>query len=560
MKRLGLRLLDHAPPGSLQASPRSTYLLTGRYRQRYLPAPGNDRAEVATLVAAHLDEPYGPAAKLISERLKLNLSREREQWALRSPSSFLVKAGISQKHLEQWVCCFRAPTLFDAVQVEPDIWPGFLLLFTLHRAASSSEEALAALNVWEEQLPHAPKHLQPELTILALKMAQKHVLDVVPRICHHFVSTCSLNDDVLNELLWTIAGFGKSWSAVDIPMLLRGQQILVDARQGELDAKGYAALAYTGRFASSDLARSFVDRAPLSKRREFPYRYGKQAIRVLASGPSAAEVLSEFFTPDAPNSGLMWAVLLMALNHRGTLETGLVAKLWNRHQRAKVNLKTITLTLFIESADPTLAYEIVNYAVSTGFRIRASSLSRLARRHDLTTVERIWDQFGVASSPECLIEKLKAKCRVDRPGAWSTYLQTLDGMRPSRIVLRSLLLAASTPNVVWDGLYAPQRALVEIRRWVRSKESELTLLYPDESLLYAYLFMCGRAGYHAELADFLDWLDRLAFRPTKRLLLALCYFSPQRDALMIMGRKTKDPMWPSAAEYEAYKAEIDQTS
>lgn len=560
MKRVGLRLLDYAPSSNLRTNPRHTYLLTGRYRQRYLPTPGSDLPEIATVVAAHLDQPKSNSAKLISERLDINLAEEHKRWAEQSPRSFLVKTGIPRKNLEQWVRCFRAPTLSRAIDVIPGTWPGFMLLYTLHRKIHNSEEALVALKLWEMQLPDAPKHLQPELTILALKIAQNHVLDVIPQICKHFISVCSLDSDVLNELLWTIAGFGKSWSSVDIPMLLRGQQILVDARQGDLDAKGYASLGYTGRFASPDVAKSFVDRAPPSSRREFAYRFGKQAIRVLAAGPSAAEVLAEFFTPQPPDSGLMWAVLLSALCHRGLLDSELTAKLWKRHQTAGVRLKTITLTRFLESADPTLASQILKHCISVGFSLRASSLSRLARHHDLSSAKRIWEHFGVASSPECLIEQLKAESRVDRTGAWTTYRSLIDFMHPSRIVLRSLVLAATTPNVVWDGLYAPQRAIVEIKRWVRSEESEINLIYPDEPLLYTYLFMCGRAGYHTEINGFLDWLDRLSFRPTKRLLLALCYFSPQRDALMLIGPKSGDSAWPSMAEFEAYKAGIDQTS
>lgn len=551
--------------------PKSKYLLSSRFGFRYEnQEPYQEKNELLTI------------AELLLRKLESSPNTEVPQWPeLRSrlglaPDSNLQDlrhCGLNFTHINVWVDCIEQSTLLDALKVvttHPETpWPGFVILYTFGRHASSPFEVYEAVRTYQIVLPTLPFHQQPEVLALLLKMCQKSLLDLVPVVVRTFlkVHKREISAPVFNEILWIIARFGKRWSAVDTGILADTQELLVRAvGSDKIDAKGIFALSYVTHFRKPLVAREFINemkalavsRTPPNCANDFAYSNGPAVINLLTS--STAEDALRIADETPKHKSAMWTCVSLYLSRSKLLTSDVALRLWVKVVRSKIRVTSLFTELILGSVRSYhLKWKVLAHALAVGIRTTPSLVSRMMKVSTKADLDLAMAQFPQFLSNRLVSEQIMVtQSFCDPASVWNTYSRIRDAHgQPSRKALRTLCRTAWDTKLIWDGMYASQLALAEFKMHVRGLSvpaDDLLRLFPDDNLLYAYVVMVGRAGYTGELVGFLSWVEDIGSKPSKQVLMALIHHSPQGPALLKLGLNTRPPSseWPSEEEYDLY--------
>jgi len=591
----GCRILDYRSPRThLTVSPPN-FLLSSRsgYRYENLDPHYDDRQELLTILNIYRKRPkafelYEEPPELVSEGTHQHLITNGLYAKLgidpKTPPHSLDFAALNvsdklQVALDFWSDIILAPNLSLALKLSAqhsDI-PAFVALHVLSRHADTPLDVHNSLRQYEQWMPHIPEHFQPELTVLMLRMAQRKLVDIVPVIIQLFLANYKrdIPPRVLNELLWQIAHYGKQWSLVDTPLLSQAQEALISATGvDKIDVKGLVALAYIKHFRHPEVARKAIvnltgivaGRTPAQSSKEFAYSAGPLIMRLLTS--SNAEEALLIVDEARTHLPAVWSALAVFLSRNHLLTSEVALNLWNQMiNRIRENSPGLRVTnLFVEmilSSLSTFAQKqrVLASAIEFGLHLTPSIVAKMMNvnsAHDLDTAKLAFPTF--LRHPLVQEQILKTQSYVDSPAVWDTYTKLYRGRIPSRVALKCICRAAWDGKLLWGDMYAAQRALREVKLHVRGTAApgnDILRLYPDDELLYAYVVMAGRSGYHEELMNFLPWMNEIQHDPSKRVLLALVYYSPMGPALLRMSQKMPHDQWPTMDEFEAYKQMLE---
>lgn len=491
----------------------------------------------------------------------------------------LDRHGYTKRDLDVWLQCITAPQLHTALEVmeaRPN-WPKFLILFTLRRYCNSR---LAAYNLarWFAMVypmyEQTDPKLQSKMLFRVVQGVQKWVPDLVPNVCeiamaHMHASLC--NTSTLNQLLWQLSRFGLS--AVhprETAFIMRAQALVVDKMAQHhiaLDTKGYLAVGYTLREESPDRAKAFVDvikqhEYPVSNDERvattgepsymgaFPYLQGVSCLELLMT-ESGVDALNVFDSIERPNS-MQWALLFRQLRRLKELNADVTKAMWDRvvaHQASSgdgdganvVSPYLLSQTMMgfgsIDKADQVLR----QFPQSMSLTVAVTYIKLLCKSGSADGLNRARQLLAAMEyKPVAAYNALlSGELRHGSPHKmWAVYdggiLNARDrNLEPDVWTLYYMCRAAWDRTLEWDGLFAAQRMVVEFKHWVRGAyldggdSADLLKLYPSDPLLFAYIVMLGRAGYHDDLLEILPWLQRIGYdNPSKLCLSALIVYAP----------------------------------
>lgn len=565
-----LRLLDYAAlpefPAKLSRPVDSDFLLRSRAKLRY--GRSDLRLEEATALAAYFDafkDLHVPDLQQALERRlpDLDLNQEEEAWRRNSlgpvMTRLLQNTAVAKSDLEAYTNCFLAPSFTEAMSAMGErTWPSFLVLYSLNREFYSRTEAYQVIKLYLRHIEQAPPDFQMEMTSLAIRVAQNHIVEMTPPICEIFVAYgCAeaKSPFALNELLWILAKFGTHWTKSESLVLVAAQEVLVRAiGRKHLDMKGRAGLALTVLPSSRETALNLVNFAG-EDIPEFAYRTGRQVVEILAS--ETAEGILEKLSGIEPKyrTSRVWSVVLSSLRKHGMLDARLAERIWYVLNKEGVKLSHQLCELILQV--PSATRERIKKLSSmkrAGLDINdrmLASFFNVSSRDELQVAAQYIASYGeIAGSTVVLAARMAAEAKFQKNAVWGTYKEILSRGPPTVDVLESLCIAAWAP-VIWDGLHGVQRAIPEVKAWVRHKAEDVLNLYPSQRLVYSYIFMLGKAQYDEELLDVLPWLEELNFAPEKRVLCALIHHSSHGQALLKLGAKAEGE-WPTPGELELY--------
>ncbi|PRT53225.1 hypothetical protein B9G98_00845 [Wickerhamiella sorbophila] len=572
-----LRLLDYAEvPGSpsMRSPLNNDYLLRSKANLRY--GSQDSKLEQATVLAAYFEnfkhKNIKGLEKTLQKRLNIaDLLKEEVAWQSGelSPAmrQLIEDSEVSHDDIKALLDCFFAPTLTEALEVmKGRRWPSFLVIYTLNREVHSQIEAYHAIKLYLSTIEQAKSDFQVEMTSLALRIAQDHIVEMAPPICEIFSTYGSVeakSPAALNELLWVLAKFGTTWTKSESLVLIAAQEILVKSMgRVNLDMKGRVGLAYTVLPSSRKTALNLVN-LEHDKTDGFVYHVGRQMIEIMAA-QSAEEILAGLNSVEPEHrTSRVWSIVLLSLRNQGLLNSALAKRLWGHLKNTKVRFSQQMAELLLVPLQ-TISEKITHFKFleQSGIKVNTGILSaffHVSSRHELSLATTLVSSFGdMANDPSVLTARIAAEAKHNKKAVWNTYQEILKQTAPSADVLESLCVAAWV-RLKWDDALAVQRTIPEIHKWVRRESDDIFRLYPTQRLLYAYVFMLGKARYDVELLEVLPWLENLNFSPEKRTLCALIHYSSHGQALLKLGAKAEGE-WPTPGELEEYAHGLSKTS
>ncbi|CAN6624013.1 hypothetical protein TRVA0_009S02696 [Trichomonascus vanleenenianus] len=533
--------------------------------------------------------------------------------------SFLVKSlekhGYYYFDLVRWFKCIRAPTLTEAIrvmdlsdhQLHQDLvaqgadfskseighpkneeeeqyginrWPDFLIAFTLRRKCESRLEAIAMFNLYHE-IASSPTSKTPytlfKLFSYCIRIAHLHVPEMLPDLCGIFVKYAPrelLIRSVFNEAMWHVSSFGSDRSEYVDQMISQALKVLVNvmiSRDIKFDRKGLLALAYALRKSSPSRSRALVQtvknrdyeisQEELRNPLKFAYNEALYCMEMLLSNDKLAviDILSRVAPEKRRN--VLWATAIQRIDELGQLD--------------KATTKSMYSKLVDNNNSPTIDNYLADRLLQ-GPQPRAMALSALRKLSTPSLSPRVLSKYLSISSRRSLdfarevISNLetpnlgllntliRGEALYDATKVWTTYQLILSsGFEPTVQTLDSLCIAAQNPAVEWGDLYAPQRVVVEFKRWVRgahldrSDAEDIVKVYPTQRLFHNYITMLGKSNYKDELLAVLPWMERIGLQPDKNCLCALIQHSPNGSWLMQHGRLA-GLNYPTDEEYETY--------
>lgn len=550
------------------------YLLRSKANLRY--GRQDSSLEEATVLAAYFDhfkhKHIRGLETTLQKRLKsVDLLKEETAWdsGKLGPTmqQLIGDLGTSHEDIKAFLECAFAPTLDAALEgMEGRKWPTFLVIYTLNRKIHSRVEAYHAIKLYLRTIEQAQSDFQVEMTSLALRIAQEYIVEMAPPICEIFSTYGSpeaKSPATLNELLWVLAKFGTTWTKSESLVLIAAQEILVKSMgRVNLDMKGRVGLAYTVLPSSRKTALNLVN-FESHKTDGFAYLVGRQLIEIMAA-QSADEILAGLNAIEQKHrTSRVWSIVLLSLRNQGLLNSALGGRLWRHLKGTDVRFSQQMAELLLFPLETT-SEKIANlkYLEHSGVKVNGAILSaffNVSSRQELALATAFVGSFGdIANDPAVLTARITAEAKYNKAAVWNTYQEILEKVAPSADVLESLCVAAWVP-LEWDGALAAQRAIPEIHKWVRRKADDVFRLYPTQRLLYAYVFMLGKARYDDELLDVLPWLEELNFLPEKRTLCALIHYSTHGQVLLKLGAKAEGE-WPTPGELEEYAHGLSRSS
>lgn len=516
--------------------------------------------------------------------------------------SFILKdvvPGQDPRIILNWVKCFTAQEMSSAFfamkGVDYEKWPLFLVLFTLKRRCDSRLNAYRAVQLFQHQF----KNFGVLREVLAfnriLRICQRFLTDYIPVITRVFLlhmhpeSRVSL---VYNNLLWSIANFGVSWSEYNVYRLIEAQKnVVVDMAKNnvELDTKGYLSLAYTSKDVFTERSREILKLVKLHD-----YKYSREELICLewpdGSDSSEKAMLGRFAYKEAIHcmeillsedylealsivnrlpkevsvKPVVWAVLLTHLARKSELSKVVMDAIWQKICLEEVSLSNFLVRKLLRGFrnDPK-ALQVLKRAEAQGLKLSINSASaaeflHIGNESDLNHARIIISSLQHSSI--FLYDRLIiAEAKLQPQAIWTTYSQLLaQGHEPTIQTLLALCISAADPSLVWGELHASQRCVVEFKSWVRGADyngrdiQDPFKLYPTDKLFYSYIVMLGKSGYEDELREVLPWMGRLKFHAKKLTLCALMAYSPEGKFLRQHAEIVKGE-WPTEEELEAYQ-------
>lgn len=577
--RLGLRLLDYPKilnsRDTLSIPTKSSHLMHSNAGFCYNDSE-ESRLESATILyylfTRSSPNVYERVRDLLASRDDFPpLDEQKNHWTQKDTEGSIVlktmeKHGLKIEDIQLWIDCWQAPTVEESLELmKAHAWPNFLLLYTFNRKITGKREAYELIRVYQEQLPLMKEHYQLELTWLAIHVAQTHVKEMLAPICRIFVRTSAESvrtSRAFNELLWKLAGFNTTWSSRDAHMIAASQKILIDYFTPELlDRKGYISLAYAMHFDSPELARKIASRAPSRSKSEkgLPYYHGGTLIKLLTSSSFEESLTIMNQVPKEDQTGTLWASLLSRMVQIGSLTDEIAQKLWRFWQSsdAKINSQAVgTLLLVVRhfrDRERILSdYISKSKVLKLTFYLMKCLMGPVASEQEFDRARLAMS--AIEPDRSLLVQFMRLQSRWDRENIWSTYQRVLEYGEPCDDSLTSLCIAASDPTLMWDGLYAPQRAFREFQNSVRgfnSNVDDVTAIFPSDGLVHWYIRMLGKANYQEEIDVVLTRLAAIGFRPSKKIYCALISASNKGHALKALAVKAEG-RWPSEEERRLY--------
>lgn len=535
-------------------------------------------AEIAALeigtdeVSAENTIPLEEVQNLIDQ--PINNEPQRMARVLRA----LERHGFTKFDLDKWIECIMAPQLHSAFEVmEHDNtksssrnWPKFLVLFTLRRYCNSRLAAYDLTRWFSAQYPlfvHDPL-VQTKMFFRVLQGVQQWVPDLIPTVCqiamkHAGPEICT--EEVLNQTLWMLSRFGyASIDSRETTLIMQAQSLIVEQMTQNkipLDTKGYLAIGHVLREESPERARAFLDAI---KRHDYPYsademnalndtQHPYHGTFPYLQGPSCLEILlsvtgdqalTAFDSIQSPNS-MQWAILLRQLRKLNELTAETTETLWEKIKRNSAERSNVISPHLLSQVIMGLgSLEQARKVIQQYPGYMTSSLAltyiKIACRaeggrglNEARQIVSAMEYKPVAAHNSLLAGELYQGNPVKM---WQIYDQGIMGpgnnYEPDVWTLYYLCRAAWDQGLIWDGLYAAQRMVVEFKHWVRGAyidggdSGDFLKVYPSDQLFYTYIVMLGRAGYHDDLLEVLPWMQRIGFEPSKLCLSALITYSP----------------------------------
>lgn len=545
------------------------------------------------------DIPSDEVQKLINQPI-INES-QRMARVLRA----LDRHGFTKHDLSKWITCITAPQLHTALgvmdsdlDVTPRRWPKFLVLFTLRRYCNSRLAAYSLTRWFSVLFPlytETDPVTQTKMLLRVLQGVQQWVPDLVPTICQiafHAAHPGLCTAEVMNQVLWVLSRFGQAAASMDpreTSYAMRAQSIVVDqmTRQGiPLDTKGYLAIGYTLRKESPERARAFLGAIrrhdyPYSDAEmealnggekrpyhgTFPYIQGPTCLEILLS-VSGDQALTAFDSIQSPN-GMQWAILLRQLREVNELTPETTQTLWDKIKASDVISPHLLSQVIMGFGSLEHAQKIIQEYPEYMTSSLASTYLKLACRavggRGLNNARQLLSNMEykpLAGYNALLAGELY---QGDPRKMWSIYDDGIMGpsnnYEPDKWTLYYLCKAGWNPGLVWDGLYAAQRMVVEFKHWVRGAyvdggdSADYLKVYPSSQLFYAYIVMLGRAGYQDDLLEVLPWMQRISFEPSKLCLCALITYAPNGRYLMKHAQvEGVGGEWPTEYELRQYQS------
>lgn len=489
----------------------------------------------------------------------------------------LERHGFTKLDLDKWTECIMAPQLHAALEaLDHDSakssrnWPKFLVLFTLRRYCNSRLAAYGLTRWFSAQYPLfvSDSLMQTKMFFRVLQGVQQWVPDLIPTVCQIAMKHASpdiCTPEVLNQALWMLSRFG--YASIDsraTTLIMQAQSVIVEQmtqKKVALDTKGYLAIGHVLREESPERARAFLDAI---KRHDypysademnalgetqhpyhgtFPYLQGPACLEILLS-VTGDQALTAFDSIQSPNS-MQWAILLRQLRKLNELTAETTETLWEKIKRNSAERSNVIsphllsqVIMGLGSLDQArkIIQEYPGYMTSS----LALTYIKIACRADggrgLSEARQIvsaMEYKPVAAYNSLLAGELY---QGNPTKMWHIYDQCIMGpgnnYEPDVWTLYYLCRAALDQGLIWDGLYAAQRMVVEFKHWVRGAyidggdSGDFLKVYPSDQLFYTYIVMLGRAGYHDDLLEVLPWMQRIGFEPSKLCLSALITYSP----------------------------------
>lgn len=556
------------------------------------------KSAVAEILALETEE-TGKSNARISDEVQRMVYQPVPRQRMAKVLLALDRHGFTKRDLDRWIKCITAPQLHAALEAMDHEderlqhkWPKFLVLFTLRRYCNSRLAAYRLTRWFAAIYPQYSKDptTQTKMLFRVLQGVQRWVPDLVPGVVQIALDSASpeiCTSQVMNQLLWKLARFGLATAdSRETSLIMRAQAPVVEKmtqRGISLDTKGYLAIGYTLREESPDRARAFLDairqheyphsagelaaiNGEPSYEGKFPYLQGPVCLEMLltVSGDQALNVFDSIESPSA----MQWAILLRQLRRLNELVPDTARALW---EKIKANPKSDAISPYLLSqvmmGMGTLqdAESIVNaYPGHMSQSLALTYLKIACRNGSLSKARQLlsdMDYKPVAAYNALLAGELH---HGDPHKMWAVYEQGILGAahnhEPDVWSLHYMCRAAWDPGLVWAGLYAAQRMVVEFKHWVRGAyidggdAVDLLKLYPSDALFYSYIVMLGRAGYQDELLEVLPWMQRIGFEPSKLCLTALITYSPNGTYLLkhaqVAGVGTN---WPSEFELRQFQ-------
>lgn len=572
--------------------------------------------EVRVLFKKQFSNPTQQEIRFFNNDIRLlDLTSSVNEYSGSFISGIISRYGYSMTDLYHWTKCIKAKTMLEALNAMDHQgivrWPEFLVYFTYKRSCESRYAAYKLARHFQsiyadfDKYPHG--HGQITLFIRMLRSVDRTLVDFIPPLSMILINHThrgQLTPSLYNQLLWLLAKMGTNWSERECMILSEAAKILVtDMKKNgiELDTKGYLALGFIFRTISPERAKEFaqvverheyvysqeeqaaLDKGPVDESSYVRYKEAKDVythglfLLKLSLASNLYEALSIFDSvPKSKQNSLVWAQLLDRLNELSLLTPPLTEVFWQKIRNEVRSLSPYLLMNVLEGYKPMEGIEthknpleVITEAVDQGCRINRSVTTKYIQR--LTETKQLHRARVLVSNcsevgPETYSTLIIGEANNQEwDNVWITYKSMLKaGHEPTLSVLKSLCSTARHMHVMWDGMYAVQRAVVEVKRWVRgahldnSDIDDQLKLYPDNTLFHFFIQMLGFAGYDQELLEVLPWMQRIGLVPDNWCLCALIIFSPNGKYLHRHGKVSKLENWPSDSDIESYRFHLSR--
>lgn len=373
--------------------------------------------------------------------------------------------------------------------------------------------------------------------------------------------------DRARSMLDMIKTHGYPYSSLELAILK--QAMSPENMNESLDLENNKKIAEQSNIESPDdspqlNSNELPDNVQLEFMGKFPYLHGIKCLEILLT-QSGQEALSIFDTIAEPNS-IQWATLLRQLRRLHELPKSSTSVFREKYEeQAKYRSNVISSYLLSQTVMASSVKDARDMIYSYGESYMSKSLANAyikvlsKSRKGLGEAKHLVKNFDFV--PISMYNAiLEGEFHAGKKEAmWELY--QLINEPDQRTLLTMLRAPAKKPNLIWNGIYAAQRMVVEFKHWVRGAHLDggdkmhLLKLEGTPEMFLQYAIMCGKAGYEDELLEILPWMERMELAPSKEILCAVITFAPNGEFLESHG-KLAGGNWPTDYELKLFQKRL----
>lgn len=522
-----------------------------------------------------------PQAMWIIDQLGLNASETQKSAITKALRCFYLpskSAPLTTNHdLLAWLRLLQAPTVSEACEHLSNLVeiPAFVTSDILFRTPMSKEELYLQLDIWETFIEPIAKayhdkttHTSAMVNNIAYYCVQYDATKLpsfVSATIDFFTSTSTgytyklVDVAFANSLLWKLAYYYvqcSSHSKSNGMCLVRAQEPLVKfATHLRLSQEGYMGIVVALSHVSEEKAEKLMEMSKIHFH-EHSSHYHMANIYISQTPEQLIHSFNEAIA-QYPNSAALWLAFVKKLQAFELLTEARAHKLLKELVGRKNDLiisKDIVLTLLqlVESVNGIETFlnvlDSAGLMHSYGNVVRNKYMALLYRFNKDRNVSKPYlDKFVQSTSNiECarhLYKSTKRKTTANvgtmlngevayQPETiYDLYQSELQGRTPDESCLLALLRAARLRprTLMWGPMYATQVAVHEFKKNVRQLPESDGFL-PSNKLWKEYIRLLESAEYLAELAELIQWWEKVQFVPNRSTLLLLLQALPAEYA------------------------------